>query len=140
MHIKRAIEKIPGGMMLVPLFLGAICHTFAPDAGKYFGSFTNGLISGTVPILAVWFFCMGSSIKLSATGTVLRKSGTLVLTKFFTAWAIVLVASQFIPPEGVQSGFFAGLSILAIVCAVDMTNGGLYASLMQTYGTKEEAG
>jgi 2-keto-3-deoxygluconate permease len=78
--------------------------------------------------------------QLSATGTVLRKSGTLVLTKFFAAWAIVLVASQFIPPEGVQSGFFAGLSILAIVCAVDMTNGGLYASLMQTYGTKEEAG
>ena len=63
-----------------------------------------------------------------------------MLTKFFAAWAIVLVASQFIPPEGVQSGFFAGLSILAIVCAVDMTNGGLYASLMQTYGTKEEAG
>lgn len=30
--------------------------------------------------------------------------------------------------------------MLAIVCAMDMTNGGLYASLMQTYGTKEEAG
>ena len=57
---------------------------------------------------------MGSSIRLSATGTVLRKSGTLVLTKFFAAWAIVLAASQFIPPEGVQSGFFAGLSIWGV--------------------------
>lgn len=74
MQIKRSIEKIPGGMMLVPLFLGALCHTFSPGAGKYFGSFTNGMITGTVPILAVWFFCMGASIKLSATGTVLRKS------------------------------------------------------------------
>ncbi|HAK83596.1 2-keto-3-deoxygluconate permease, partial [Escherichia coli] len=27
MQIKRSIEKIPGGMMLVPLFLGALCHT-----------------------------------------------------------------------------------------------------------------
>ena len=70
MQIKRTIEKIPGGMMLVPLFLGALCHTFSPGAGKYFGSFTNGMITGTVPILAVWFFCMGASIKLSATGTV----------------------------------------------------------------------
>ncbi|RUP19986.1 2-keto-3-deoxygluconate permease, partial [Methylobacterium sp.] len=26
------------------------------------------------------------------------------------------------------------------VCAMDMTNGGLYASLMQTYGSREEAG
>ncbi|CAK8740818.1 2-keto-3-deoxygluconate permease [Sodalis praecaptivus] len=42
--------------MLVPLFLGALCHTFAPGAGSYFGSFTNGLITGTVPILAIWFF------------------------------------------------------------------------------------
>ncbi|GBU14323.1 2-keto-3-deoxy-D-gluconate transporter [Enterobacterales bacterium] len=140
MHIKRAIEKIPGGMMLVPLFLGAICHTFAPDSGKYFGSFTNGLISGTVPILAVWFFCMGASIKLSATGTVLRKSGTLVVTKIAVAWIVAALASHFIPENGVEFGFFAGLSTLALVASMDMTNGGLYASIMQQYGTKEEAG
>ncbi|CRL45439.1 2-keto-3-deoxygluconate permease [Sodalis glossinidius str. 'morsitans'] len=76
MQIKRAIDKIPGSMMLIPLFLGALCHTFSPGAGAYFGSFTNGLITGTVPILAIWFFCMCASIKLSATDTVLRKSGT----------------------------------------------------------------
>ncbi|QMV51485.1 2-keto-3-deoxygluconate transporter [Ewingella americana] len=140
MQIKRAIEKIPGGMMLVPLFIGALCHTFAPDAGKYFGSFTNGLISGTVPILAVWFFCMGASIKLSATGTVLRKSGTLVVTKIAVAWVVAALASHFIPENGVEFGFFAGLSTLALVASMDMTNGGLYASVMQQYGTKEEAG
>jgi 2-keto-3-deoxygluconate permease len=140
MQIKRAIEKIPGGMMLVPLFIGALCHTFAPDAGKYFGSFTNGLIAGTVPILAVWFFCMGASIKLSATGTVLRKSGTLVLTKIAVAWIVAAVASRVLPENGVEIGFFAGLSTLALVASMDMTNGGLYASIMQQYGTKEEAG
>nr|P15701.2 RecName: Full=2-keto-3-deoxygluconate permease; Short=KDG permease; AltName: Full=KDG transport system; AltName: Full=Ketodeoxyuronate transport system [Dickeya chrysanthemi] len=140
MHIKRSIEKIPGGMMLVPLFLGALCHTFAPGAGKYFGSFTNGLISGTVPILAVWFFCMGASIRLSATGTVLRKSGTLVVTKIAVAWVVAAVASRILPENGVEVGFFAGLSTLALVAAMDMTNGGLYASIMQQYGTKEESG
>lgn len=35
---------------------------------------------------------------------------------------------------------FAGLSVLALVSAMDMTNGGLYASLMNQYGTKEESG
>ncbi|BDZ00075.1 hypothetical protein MUTS16_11480 [Escherichia coli] len=69
MQIKRSIEKIPG-MMLVPLFLGALCHTFSPGAGKYFGSFTNGMITGTVPILAVWFFAWGvNKIKRDGNGT-----------------------------------------------------------------------
>ncbi len=140
MRILKTIEKIPGGLMLVPLFLGAIIHTLAPSSGEYFGSFTNGLMTGTVPILAVWFFCMGAGINIKATGTVLRKSGTLVITKIAVAWVVALVASMFIPDGGIQTGVFAGLSVLALVAAMDMTNGGLYASIMQQYGTKEEAG
>lgn len=140
MKIKRLIDRIPGGLMLVPLLLGACVHTFATDAGKYFGSFTNGLITGTVPILAVWFFCMGATIDLRATGAVLRKSGTLVVTKAAVAWLATLVATWFIPDEGIKTGFFAGLSVLAITASMDMTNGGLYAAVMQQYGSKEEAG
>ncbi|MCL6573820.1 MAG: 2-keto-3-deoxygluconate transporter [Bacillus sp. (in: Bacteria)] len=140
MKIMKTIEKIPGGLMLVPLFLGAIIHTFAPNSGTYFGSFTNGLMTGTVPILAVWFFLMGTGINVKATGTVLRKSGTLVLTKIAVAWGVAIVASLFIPEAGIQTGFFAGLSVLALISVMDMTNGGLYASIMQQYGTKEEAG
>jgi 2-keto-3-deoxygluconate permease len=140
MKIKQSIDRIPGGLMLVPLFIGAICHTFFPDSGKYFGSFTNGLITGTVPILAVWFFCMGAGIDIRATGTVLRKSGTLVLTKVAVAWIVAVIAAKILPGNGIQTGFFAGLSTLAIIAAMDMTNGGLYASIMQQYGSKEEAG
>jgi 2-keto-3-deoxygluconate permease len=140
MKIMKSMEKIPGGLMLVPLFLGAIIHTLAPTSGDYFGSFTNGLMTGTVPILAVWFFCMGAGINIKATGTVLRKSGTLVLTKILVAWGVALVASLFLPDGGIQSGLFAGFSVLALIAAMDMTNGGLYASIMQQYGSKEEAG
>ncbi|WP_196604447.1 2-keto-3-deoxygluconate transporter [Pectinatus haikarae] len=140
MRIKQTIEHIPGGLMLVPLFLGALCHTFTPDAGKYFGSFTNGLITGTVPILSVWFFCMGAGIDIKSTGVVLRKSGTIVGTKIVVAWCIGMICTYFMPAGMIQTGFFAGLSTLAIVTSMDMTNGGLYASIMQQYGTKEEAG
>lgn len=140
MRIMKTIEKVPGGLMLIPLFLGAVIHTFTPDAGEYFGSFTNGLMTGTVPILAVWFFCMGAGIKLKSTGTVLRKSGTLVLTKIAVAWIVAFIAMLFIPESGIQTGVFTGFSVLALIAAMDMTNGGLYASIMQQYGTKEEAG
>ncbi|KHN53844.1 2-keto-3-deoxygluconate transporter [Pectobacterium fontis] len=140
MKIKQAIDKIPGGLMLVPLFLGAICNTFTPGAGKYLGSFSNGLITGTIPILAVWFFCMGASIEFKATGTMLRKSGVLVVTKIATAWVAALIAGTFLPGDGIQNGLLAGISVLALVAAMDMTNGGLYAALMNQYGSKEEAG
>jgi len=140
MNIKKTIDRIPGGLMLVPLILGALCKTFYPGAGEYFGSFTKGLISGSVPILAVWFFCMGATIDLRATGTVLRKSGNLVVVKTLIAWAATYAAAQFLPLEGVQAGLFAGFSALAICAAMDMTNGGLYAAVMQQYGSKEEAG
>lgn len=140
MKIKRTIEKIPGGLMLVPLLLGAVLHTFWPGTGKYFGSFTNGLITGVVPILAVWLFCLGASIHIQATGAVLRKSGALIGAKIGMAWLVAFLLSRWLPMEGIQAGFFTGLSVLAVVAAMDMTNAGLYASLMEEYGSKEEAG
>ena len=111
--------------MLVPLLLGALCHTFTPGAGKYFGSFTNGLITGTVPILSVWFFCMGASINYKNAGLVLRKSGTIVVTKIIIAWIVGFICVALMPKGMIQTGFFAGLSTLAIVTSMDMTNGGL---------------
>ncbi|WP_349921996.1 2-keto-3-deoxygluconate transporter [Aeromonas veronii] len=140
MKIKQTLDKIPGGIMLVPLLLGATLNTFAPGVAEYYGGFTKGIITGTVPILAVWFFCIGASINLRATGTVLRKSGVLVITKIAVAWVVALVAAKLIPEHGIQAGMLAGLSTLALVSAMDMTNGGLYASLMNQYGTKEESG
>jgi 2-keto-3-deoxygluconate permease len=49
--IKRFIEKVPGGMMVVPLLTGAIINTFFPNTPKFFGSFTGYLFNG-MPILA----------------------------------------------------------------------------------------
>jgi 2-keto-3-deoxygluconate permease len=71
---------------------------------------------------------------------VLRKSGTIVITKIIVAWIVGMLCVSFMPAGMIQTGFFAGLSTLAIVTSMDMTNGGLYASIMQQYGTKEEAG
>ncbi|WP_413738562.1 2-keto-3-deoxygluconate transporter [Sodalis sp. RH21] len=139
MKIKQRLDKIPGGLMLVPLFIGAVINTFYPDAAGYFGSFTSGILKGTVPILGVWFFCMGATIQLRASGVVLKKSGTLVVVKTLTAWVVALIAAHFLPLEGIQSGFFTGISTLVLAASMNMTNGGLYASLMQQYGSKEDS-
>lgn len=140
MKIKKTIDRIPGGLMVVPLFLGALMNTLFPDLGKYLGSFTLGLTTGTTPILAVWFVCLGATIQLKSTGVILRKSGTLLVTKLGTAFIVAFIFSHILGSGMVESGFFAGISTLALVACMDMTNTGLYASLMEQYGTKEEAG
>jgi len=45
MRILHYVEKIPGGLMIVPLFLGALVKSFAPGTASYFGSFTQGIIT-----------------------------------------------------------------------------------------------
>lgn len=61
--IKRTIDGIPGGMMIVPLFVGALFKTFAP---QFFGSFTGALFNAPLTILAVFYVCMGSTIEFTA--------------------------------------------------------------------------
>ncbi|MGI4954048.1 MAG: 2-keto-3-deoxygluconate permease, partial [Janthinobacterium lividum] len=60
--IKRTLDRIPGGMMIVPLVFSAVLVTFAPNTGAFFGSFTGALFTGALPILAVFYVCMGSTI------------------------------------------------------------------------------
>lgn len=139
MKIMENVERIPGGMMLVPLLLGATVNTFASGSAKFFGSFTAAMMTGVLPILAVFFFCMGATIDLRSSWIVLRKSGALVGSKVLFAAFLGVVASHFIPDSGITEGFFSGLSVLAIVASMNDTNGGLYMALMNQYGTKEEA-
>src|ERR1700755_732992 len=96
MQIKRAIERVPGGMMTVPLLAGAALTTFAPHAAPYFGSFTNALFNGALPILAVFYVCMGSRISVSSLPLIIRKGGALMLTKVALGILAALVLGHFL--------------------------------------------
>jgi 2-keto-3-deoxygluconate permease len=138
--IKRSIERVPGGMMVVPLIAGTLIATFLPDAPKFFGSFTNALFTGPLTILAVFYVCMGASISVRATPYILRKGGTLLAVKVAVAILLGLVFGRLLGEAPVASGIFAGLSTLAIVAAMNDTNGGLYMALMGQYGRPRDVG
>lgn len=137
--IKKTVERIPGGFMLVPLVAGALVNTFMPHAAQFFGSFTGALFTGALPILAVFYVCMGSTISVDALPQVLRRGGALMGTKVALGIGAGVLLGHFLGEEPVHAGWFAGLSTLAVVAALNDTNGGLYMALMDQYGRAEDA-
>ena len=67
MKILKTVKKIPGGLMVVPLLLGAIINTVCGGTlwTMFDGTFTTYLWkSGAMPILAVFIFCNATTINL----------------------------------------------------------------------------
>jgi 2-keto-3-deoxygluconate permease len=138
--IKAGLEKVPGGMMLVPFAVGTIIHTAAPGSGEYFGSFTGAFFVGLPALLAVFFFAMGSTLEVRSTPYLLKKGGVLLGSKVAFALVVGLIAGQLLGEDPVSGGLFAGLSALALVAALSDTNGAMYLSLMGQYGRARDAG
>jgi 2-keto-3-deoxygluconate permease len=138
--VLRSIEHVPGGLMVVPLLLGATIATFAPDAPKFFGSFTQSIFTGALTILAVFYVCMGTTIELTATPYILKKGGALLITKILCGMISGLVLGRLLGEKPIAAGPFLGLSTLAVVAALNDTNGGLYMALMGKYGRPRDVG
>ena len=119
--IKRAVECVPGGMMVVPLLCGAVLVTLAPGTAQFFGSFTGALFTGALPILAVFFVCTGASIDFRATPYILRKGGTLFAVKVGIGVLLGVIFGRLLGESPVSAGLFAGISTLAIVAAMNDT-------------------
>jgi len=139
-EIKQSIEKVPGGMMVVPLLLGSLITTFFPDTPKFFGSFTGALFTGALPILAVFYVCMGASIDIKATPYIVKKGGALFATKIAAGIFFGILLGRMLGEAPISAGMFAGLSTLAVVAAMNDTNGGLYMALMGQYGRPRDVG
>ena len=139
MKIKATLERVPGGLMVVPLFLGSLFATWAPHTGTFFGSFTGALFTGSLALLAAFYVCVGATISVQSLPGVLRRGGALLVAKVLLGLAAAAVLGHFLGTQPVAKGPLMGLSALAMVAAINDTNGGLYMALMRRYGTAEEA-
>jgi 2-keto-3-deoxygluconate permease len=134
LKIKATIEKVPGGMMVVPLILGAIINTFFPEFLKI-GGFTTAVATNPLAILGVFLVCMGAGMDIKAAPKALKIGVIQTVTKYGVAVVIGLLVSKCFGDQGLW-----GISALAFIAAMSSTNGGLYTALTAEYGSKEEVG
>ncbi|MBT3384461.1 MAG: 2-keto-3-deoxygluconate permease [Prolixibacteraceae bacterium] len=134
MRIKDTIEKVPGGMMVIPLIMGALINTIYPQILEI-GGFTTAIARGSNAILGVFLFCMGASMEFKTAPKALKVGLVQTLSKLLVGVVLGLLVSKLFGDNG-----FLGLSSLAVIAALTNTNGGLYTALTAEFGNKSEVG
>lgn len=92
---------------------------------------------GTSVILFIFFFAVGTNINLKSSGKIAAKGLNLLLGKVILAAIIAIVMNMFLPKDGITTGIFSGLSVLAVLASFNASNGGLYVALMTTIPDRE---
>lgn len=134
--ILDTINKIPGGLMVVPLILGVLANTFFPDALQI-GSFTTALFkSGANCLIGLMFFCSGAQIQFKSAGMSLYKGVVINLGKVICGVACGVILAKVAGPDAA----FLGVTPLAMIGAMSNSNGGLYTALASKYGDDADVG
>jgi 2-keto-3-deoxygluconate permease len=134
MNIWKTVNKVPGGLMVVPLFIGMALNTFAPNLLKI-GGFTEALTNkGFATVLGMYLFVIGTKMTLKAAPKMLVRGTGILTAKVGVATALALAVAFFF------NGDLWGLSTLAILAAMNDTNGGMFLALTSTMGDEDDAG
>ena len=136
MKILKTVNKVPGGLMVVPLLLGVLTNTFLPGFLELGGLTTALWGSGAASTgIAITCFCVGTQINIKQAGQVLKRGTVLLAAKFLAGASVGILIGYVFGLGGVL-----GISALALVSSITNSNGGLYISLASTYGDAEDVG
>ena len=134
MKIKAFLDRVPGGMMVVPLLLAATINTFFPNALRI-GGFTEALfVNSSSALIALFLLIAGTQITFKTAGTSVKKGLTLLSFKWGIGAGVGLLAIILAD----SNGLFLGLAPIAIIAAMTNSNGGLYIALAGQYGKEDD--
>lgn len=130
MKILDSVKKVPGGLMVVPLLLGAVINTFFPEimalGGLHSAFFSK---AAATPAIAFFLVCVGAQIDFRNAPEAIKRGGVLLLTKFLAGALFGYAVAKLCGPAG-----FLGISSLAIISSVTNSNGGLFMALAGEFG------
>ncbi|MFD5277623.1 2-keto-3-deoxygluconate permease [Pseudarthrobacter sp. NPDC058362] len=130
------LQRVPAGMMLIPLVLGVLMNTFAPEALKI-GGFTTALFKeGALTLIAVLILATGAQITGSHSGKAAASTTTVVLVcKTLIPATIAVILGLMVGIDGI-----AGVSILAMLAIFGNSNGALWLAFAGQYGDERDEG
>ena len=131
----KLMQKVPGGLIIVPMLIGVLANTFIPNVLEI-GGFTSGMFkTGTACLLGMFLLLNGASIDVKKIGMPLYKGCTLTLMKFVVGIVLGLLVAKI----GGAAGF-CGITSMAMIAGITNSAGGLYLGLAQQYGDETDAG
>jgi 2-keto-3-deoxygluconate permease len=134
MKIYKFINRVPGGLMVVPLFIGMVINTFFPTLLQI-GGFTQALSGAGYPtMLGMYLFTVGTKMTMRAAPRMLVRGLGLMSAKVGTATLFALAVAHLF------GGNLLGLSTLAVMVAMSDTNGGMFLALTGVMGDKDDTG
>ena len=134
MKIYKFVNKVPGGLMVVPLFIGMVINTFFPHLLKI-GGFTQALSGAGYPtFLGMYLFVVGNKMTLRTAPRMLKRGFGIMFAKVAVAAIIAITVGKLF------GGNILGYSTLALMAAMNDTNGGMFLALTSVMGDKDDAG
>lgn len=129
------MNKVPGGLIIIPLLAAILINTFAPQVLTIGGPTTALFKVGSSAMMGIFLLVCGTSINIRQAGLPLYKGAVLLLLKCIAGALAVWVAGSLFGPPG-----FLGISMLALVACLTSSNSSLYIALCSTYGDASDAG
>lgn len=135
MKILQTVKKVPGGLMVIPLFLGAIINLLLPGLLNIGGMTTATFKTGASSFIGASLLCIGSQITLNKIGEPLKRGFVLLVAKFLAGFVPTIIVAKIWGSAGLW-----GITPLMLLAAVTNSNGGMYLGLMAQFGDENDLG
>lgn len=135
MKILKTVQKVPGGLMIVPLFIAAIINTCFPHILKIGGIATATFSTGALAFIGCNLLCVGAQINPKGVAESLKRGAALTIAKFLAGFIPAIIVAKMFGNAGIL-----GITPLLLLAGVTSDNCGIYLGLMPEIGDEYDLG
>lgn len=135
MKLLKTVQKVPGGLMIVPIFIAAIINTCFPQVLKIGGMTTATFSTGALTFIGCNLLCVGAQINPRGVVESLKRGAVLTIAKFLAGFIPALIVTKMFGAEGIW-----GITPLMLLAGVTSINCGIYLGLMPGIGDEYDMG